>query len=75
MKLEVYKRKVDTRDELLARILDAAARINNVELNSDQHHATVTYEFQSALRSTVGFPKVYFELQQISHFCVRNLSV
>jgi hypothetical protein len=27
MKSEVYKRKVDTRDELLARILDAAARI------------------------------------------------
>jgi hypothetical protein len=26
MKNEVYKRKVDTRDELLARILDAAAR-------------------------------------------------
>jgi hypothetical protein len=33
MKGEVYKRKVDTRDELLARILDAAARINNVQLN------------------------------------------
>jgi hypothetical protein len=26
MKSEVYKRKVDTRDEILARILDAAAR-------------------------------------------------
>jgi hypothetical protein len=75
MKSEVYKRKLDTRDELLARILDAAASINNVELNSDQHHVTVTYEFQSALRSTVGFSEVYFELQQISHFCVRNLSV
>jgi hypothetical protein len=26
IKIEVYKRKADTRDELLARILDAAAR-------------------------------------------------
>ena len=31
MKREVYKRKVDTRDELLASILDAAARINKRE--------------------------------------------
>jgi hypothetical protein len=28
---EVYKRKVDTRDELLARVVDAAARIKNRE--------------------------------------------
>jgi hypothetical protein len=33
MKSEVYKRKVDTRDELLARILDAAARIKIREDN------------------------------------------
>jgi len=31
MKSEVYKRKVDTRDELLARILDASAGIKNRE--------------------------------------------
>jgi hypothetical protein len=31
MKSEVYKTKVDTRDELLARILDAAVRINKRE--------------------------------------------
>jgi hypothetical protein len=31
MKNEVYKREVDTRDELLARILDAAARIKKRE--------------------------------------------
>jgi hypothetical protein len=31
MKGEVYKRKVDTRYELLARILDAAARIKTRE--------------------------------------------
>ena len=31
MKSEVYKRNEDTRDELLARILDAAARIKKRE--------------------------------------------
>ena len=31
MKSEVYKRKVDTRDELLARVLDPAARIKKRE--------------------------------------------
>jgi len=31
MKSEVYKRKVDTQDELLACILDAAARIEKCE--------------------------------------------
>jgi len=62
MKSEIYTRKVDTRDELLARILDAAARINNVQLNSDQKHANVAHEFQRGLRSTVEISKVYCEL-------------
>ena len=31
VKKEVYKRKVDTRDELLARVMDAAARIKKSE--------------------------------------------
>jgi hypothetical protein len=31
MESEVYKRKVDTRDELLVRILDAAVRIKKRE--------------------------------------------
>jgi hypothetical protein len=31
MKSEVYQRKVDTREELLARILDASARIKKRE--------------------------------------------
>jgi hypothetical protein len=53
MKSEVCKRKVDTREELLARILDAAARINNVQLNSDQQHANVAHEFKSGLKATM----------------------
>jgi hypothetical protein len=38
MEIEVYKIKVDTRDELLARILDAAARIKKRE---DQLRRTI----------------------------------
>jgi hypothetical protein len=33
MKSEVYKLKVDTRDEMFARILDAAAYIKKVEVD------------------------------------------
>jgi len=38
IKSEVYKRKVDTRDELLARILDVATRIK-AKINSDIQQA------------------------------------
>jgi hypothetical protein len=38
MKIEIYKRKVDTRDELLARILNAAAGIKERE---DQLRRTI----------------------------------
>jgi hypothetical protein len=31
MKSEMYRRKVDTRDEVLDRIMDAIARIKNVQ--------------------------------------------
>ena len=40
----VYKRKVDTRDEMLARIFNAAARIRNVKINSDEQHAIFAHE-------------------------------
>jgi len=36
MKREVYKIKVDTRDELFSRILDAAARINKRKVQPRQ---------------------------------------
>jgi len=45
MNSEVYERKVDTPDELLARILNVIASIKIVKINSD--------ELQSALRLTV----------------------
>ena len=40
MKYRVFQRKVDTRDELLGRILDAAARIQERE---DQLRRTTPY--------------------------------
>ena len=55
MNRKVCKRKVDTRDDLLARILDAAARIRK-------------REDQLRLRLTVGFSNIYCEVQQICHF-------
>jgi hypothetical protein len=62
MKSEVYKRTVDKRDELLARILDTAARIKNVKINSDEGHAIFAHELHSALRLTVGFSNIYCNL-------------
>ena len=68
MKSEVYKRKVDTREELLARILDAAAGIKK----SDQHRRTARYirirDMQSELRFTAGFSNTYFWTVKILSF-------
>jgi uncharacterized protein YpuA (DUF1002 family) len=61
MKSEVYKRKVDTRDELLTCILDAAARIN-VKITSGEQHAIFAHALQSALRLMVGFSNIYYEV-------------
>jgi hypothetical protein len=62
MKSEVYKRKVVIRDELLARILDAAAAQRDVKINSGEKHAIFAREYQSALSLTVGFSNIYCEL-------------
>jgi hypothetical protein len=62
LKSEVYERKVDTPDELLDRILDAAACIKNIMFNSTENHAIYTHELQSALKFTVGFGNIYCEL-------------
>jgi len=59
----VYIRKVVTRYELLACILDEAARIKkNVKINSDENHAILAHELQIGLNLTVGFPNIYCEL-------------
>jgi hypothetical protein len=45
---------VDTRDELFASILDAAANIKEGEDQPDEQNAIFSHELQSALRVTVG---------------------
>jgi hypothetical protein len=55
MKGEVYNRKMDTRDELLARILDVAVRTKKkLKINPDEQHAIFANELRNALRLTVG---------------------
>ena len=62
MKSEVCKIKVDTQDELLARILDAAACIKKRENQLRRKNAILAHGLQSALRLTVGFSNIYCEL-------------
>ena len=52
-KSEVYKRKVDTRDELPARILHAPARIKESEDQPRRAKAIFAHEMQSALSFAV----------------------
>ena len=61
MQYEFYERKVIAQGELLARILDAAARLRNMEINSDEKQAILSHELRSALRLTVGFSIIYCE--------------
>ena len=60
------KRKVDTRDKLLAGIWDAAERIKQMEDQLRRKHAIFAYWLQSALRLTVGFSNIYWEKFVIS---------
>jgi len=61
---EDFKINVDTRDELLARILDAASRKKKREaqLKKKKKNAIFSRELHSALRLTVGFSKIYYKL-------------
>jgi hypothetical protein len=52
MKSEVYKEKVNTRDELLARIMDGAALIN--ERQDDLRRTTHTITTRGAKCNEVG---------------------
>jgi hypothetical protein len=57
MKGEVYKR-----DELLARILDVAARIKKREDQLNERHAICPHDLQSALKLKMGYSNIYCEL-------------
>jgi hypothetical protein len=52
---------VDTRNELLVRVLDAAACVTKVKINSDKQHAIFAHELQTAVRLALGFWDVYCE--------------
>ena len=65
MKSEVYTRKTDTPDELLAAILDAAARIEKREdllRRATRDFSHVLQCCNSASRFTVGYSNVCFGL-------------
>ena len=54
MKIEVYKRKVGTRDESPARILYAAVRIKNLKFNSDEQHAIFAHRVAKCIEVDSG---------------------
>ena len=60
MKSELYKEKVNTRDELVARIMNSSAHIKQVR----QVHVLLPRGLKSALKSVVGILSTYFELLQ-----------
>ena len=64
-KSEVYKEKANTRDELVARVMNSAALIQQERLG-DLRSATVLLPrgLKSALKTMVGFLNTYFEMLQ-----------
>jgi hypothetical protein len=74
MKSEVYKEKVNTRDELVAHIMNSAGLIKH-ERQDDLTRATqiLQRELKSASNSMAGFLNTYFELLQfIEIICITN---
>jgi hypothetical protein len=59
MKSEVYKRKVDTPDELLSRILDVAASMKKREDRLRRRTRDLHIRVANALRLTVGFTNIH----------------
>jgi hypothetical protein len=62
MKSEVYKKKVNTTYELVARIMNTAALLTQDDLKRATR--TVSRELESALNPMMGFLNTYFELFQ-----------
>ena len=57
--MKFTKIKVDKRDELLARILDVAARIKKREYQLREQQAIITHGMQNELRLKLGFSNIY----------------
>ena len=74
IKSEVYKRKVDTRDELLAWILDAATRIK-AKINSDVQQAICGTRVEKCIEDDGRIFERLWWTVTICHFCVTSLSV
>jgi len=62
MKIEVYKRKVDTPDELLSRILDAAVRLKKRQEQLRLTTRDLRTRVEEYTKVEVGFPNIYCEL-------------
>jgi hypothetical protein len=65
MKSKVYKEKVNTRDELVARIMNSAALIKQ-ECQDDLRRAarTIAERVEKCIKVDGGFLNTYFELLQ-----------
>jgi len=61
-KSEAYKKKVDTLDELLSRILDAAARIKKCQEQLRLTTRDLRSQVEDYTEVELGFPNIYCEL-------------
>jgi hypothetical protein len=73
-KEEVYLRKVDTRDELLARILDAAARIIQREQLRRKTRDSRTQVAKRVQTDGGIFEHLLWTVKKNCHFCATILS-
>ena len=65
MKSEVYKEKVNKREELVPRIMNSGALLNkNAKTTSGELHVQLSRELKRALMSMLRFLNTYFELLQ-----------
>jgi hypothetical protein len=65
MKSEVYKEKVNTRNELVTHIMNSAALLKqDAKTTSGELHVLLSRESESALKSMVGLLNTYFEMLQ-----------
>jgi hypothetical protein len=63
MQSEVYKRNLGTRNELLARILEAVTRVKKCKTELIKKKNTIfAQELQISMTLTVGFSKIFCEL-------------
>jgi len=60
MKSELYRKKVDTRDELLINILDFIAHIKEHQAALSEQHAMSSHELQIPLMLTAEFSNIYY---------------